>query len=231
MTARIYSPAKTAMQSGKGKTGFSLTVQGKAGHAAFSISEKPSAILELSRKIIEIEKLNNPPKQRVVNVGVVEGGIGANTIPEKAQALIDTRYLTERDGEQCMEALLKIAEQCLVPQTRGILQTTSSRQPMLQSIQNTVLFKQIQQVADDLRISVKQELRSGVSDANVIAATGTPVIDGLGPIGDCDHSDKEYMIKHTLPERTLLATAAILSCWRNAGHGSAINNRRYRCMV
>ncbi len=198
----------------KGKTGFVLNVKGRAGHAAFSGLDKASAILELSRKIIEIEKLNNPEKQLVVNVGVVNGGIGPNTVPEHASALIDTRYLTEYDGQCCAAEITRLSNECLVPHTHATLEISSSRPSMEQSSKNSELYNHILQVADRLNILIKDELRSGVSDANVIAAAGIPVIDGLGPIGDCDHSDREYMLKHTLPERTLLAANGIFSCWR-----------------
>ncbi len=43
-----------------------------------------------------------------------------------------------------------------------------------------------------------------MSDANQIAQAGTPVIDGMGPIGARDHSPDEYMLKSSLPQRTLL---------------------------
>lgn len=203
----------------KGKTGFLLNVNGKAGHAAFSGVNKASAILELARKIIEIEKLNNPFQQLVVNVGVVKGGIGPNTVPENASALIDTRYLTEEDGWGCADKINKITNECLVPQTSATLKSTSSRHPMEQSLKNSRLYKHIQNVAECLQIPLREELRSGVSDANVIAATGTPVVDGLGPIGECDHSDREYMLRNTLPERTLLAANSIYSCWQQHSNG------------
>ena len=35
--------------------------------------------------------------------------------------------------------------------------------------------------------------RGGLSDANHISACGPICVDGLGPTGDCDHSDKEYL--------------------------------------
>lgn len=198
----------------KGKTGYLLDVKGLAGHAAFSGSEKASAILELARKVIAIEELNDQERQLVVNVGVIKGGIGPNTVPENASALIDTRYLSRIDGQKCATAIHRITEECRVPQTHASLIRTSSREPMEQSRVNTILFKHISQEAEALKLPLKNELRSGVSDANVIAATGTPVIDGLGPIGDCDHSNKEYMIRNSLPERTLLAACSIASCWQ-----------------
>ena len=60
-----------------------------------------------------------------------------------------------------------------------------------------------------------EELRSAVPDANTMAEAGIPVVDGLGPIGDCDHSDREYMLRDSLPARAKLAALTILSGWEN----------------
>lgn len=80
---------------------------------------------------------------------------------------------------------------------------------MEQSEEKRYLYKQLKAFADDIGIKLCEELRSGVSDANTIAMSGVPVIDGLGPIGDCDHSDRQYMIEKSLPERTLLSARFI----------------------
>ncbi len=80
---------------------------------------------------------------------------------------------------------------------------------------NRKLFQLVEEQAEVLAIQVREELRSGVSDANTIAETSVPVIDGMGPIGDCDHSDKEYMIKESLPARTKLAALSLVACWEN----------------
>lgn len=204
----------------KGKAGYTLSVTGQAGHAAFSGVDKASAILELARKIIAVEQLNDPGRQLVVNVGTVQGGIGPNTVPEQASAQIDTRYLTNRDGEDCADRLREITHNCSTPDTSGQLNVTSTRQPMEQNAGNQRLFEQILADAQALHISVKTELRSGVSDANEIAAAGIPVIDGMGPRGDCDHSDREYMIRHSLPEKTLLAATTIANSWQALNNGS-----------
>jgi len=197
----------------KGKTGLTLDVSGKGGHAAFAGSDKPSAVLELAHKIIAIEQLNDPERQLAVNVGTIEGGIGPNTIPEKAVAKIDTRYRTQSDGDIVASSLRAIAKKCVVPGTTGVLTHTSFRPPMEQSMNNLILFQHIKDIADRLKITAKAEIRSGVSDANIMAAAGLPVVDGMGPIGDCDHSDCEYMIRESLPLKTLLSTVAIADGW------------------
>ena len=53
-------------------------------------------------------------------------------------------------------------------------------------------------------------------DANFIDQAGTPVIDGLGPIGAGDHSPREYMVKDSLPQRTLLLASVLADyVWGN----------------
>lgn len=198
----------------KGKRGYTIEVLGEAGHAAFAGDGKSSAILELAQKTIELEKLNNPENQLVVNVGVVSGGIGANTIAEKAEAQIDTRFVNHHDGYYSRARINDIVSQCHVPGTRAKMRVTSEREPMEQTARNHRLFRHIQREAEQLHIDIKEEFRSGVSDANTIATTGTPVVDGLGPIGGCDHSDKEYMVQQSLPERTVLAAVSIASAWQ-----------------
>jgi glutamate carboxypeptidase len=85
---------------------------------------------------------------------------------------------------------------------------------MPQSNGNRNLFKIVQDIAKRLNIKVEEEYRSGVSDANLIAARGVPVLDGLGPIGALDHSDKEYMLKSSLVERTQLFALTLAEAWK-----------------
>ncbi len=199
----------------KGKAGYLLSIKGRAGHAAFAGADKASAILELAHKIIALEQLNDARRKIVVNVGVIKGGIGPNTVADSAEAEIDTRFLTAADCVDTAAKIFRITAQCSVPGTSAELHPTPSRQPMVQSAVNRELFQVISRQADMLGLSCREELRSGVSDMNTIAEAGIPVVDGLGPIGDCDHCDREYMIKDSLSSRTKLAALAILSSWEH----------------
>lgn len=91
---------------------------------------------------------------------------------------------------------------------------------MEQSAGNDILFRLIESEAKRLDQKVLAELRSGVSDANIMASAGLAVVDGMGPIGDCDHSDREYMIRNSLPEKTLLATQVIANGWHQLQQGN-----------
>ena len=49
----------------------------------------------------------------------------------------------------------------------------------------------------------------GVSDANLVAAAGTPVLDGLGTIGGDDHSPDEWLDLDSIAPRVALLAGLI----------------------
>lgn len=202
----------------KGRAGFRVKVTGKAGHAAFAGPDKASAILELAHKIIAIERLNDRQRKIVVNVGVIGGGLGPNTVADSARAEIDTRFLLFADGEDTAARIEEIAGLSTIAGTGAVLERTSARPPMEQTGRNSELFQLVCREAELLGLPCREELRSGVSDANTVAMAAIPVIDGMGPIGDCDHSDLEYMVGESLPARTKLAACALVSAWKHYGH-------------
>ena len=188
----------------KGNLSARLNITGEAGHAAFVDKNKASAILELAHKTLAIEKLNSPEEGILANVGTIEGGIGPNTIPEFAAARIDFRFPAANDYNKLLTRVDTICKNSTVEGTRSNLEIVSKRPPMPQTKKNMDLFKKIENIAANLGITVKSELRQGVSDANFIAEEGIPVIDGLGPIGAKDHSKDEYILTSSLLERSIL---------------------------
>ena len=198
----------------KGNLSIKLTVRGRAGHAAFAGPDKASAVLELARKTIEFESLNDPKKGISANVGIVTGGIGANTVAENAVARIDFRFPTDEACGFLKKKIKAIALNCSVPHTESIYEILSTRPPMPVCVENKNLFNTISETAAKLGTKVTDQYRQGVSDANLIAAGKVPVVDGLGPAGARDHSRKEYIIKETLPQRSILIACSIVDCWK-----------------
>ncbi len=197
----------------KGSMSIALETFGKAGHAATAVKDKASAILAMAKKIVAVEALNDQDRKISANVGKMEGGIGPNTVPDRAFARIDVRYERPEDRLELVEKLEKIAKTSHAPGTHAHWEYVSGRPPMPENPGNRRLFEIVKGVASDLNIQVKEEFRFGVSDANLVADENTPVLDGLGPVGAEDHSENEYMVKKSLPERTLLLAAAIDACW------------------
>ncbi len=203
----------------KGNLSLELNIKGIAGHAAFAGKDKASAILELAHKIIAFESLNDPERGISANVGKVNGGIGPNTVPEHASARIDFRFTGLVDKAYLENSISEITKKQNTPNTSSHFAILSSRPPMPASEKNKKLFKTAQETAASIGLSVSEEFRSGVSDANLIAGENTPVLDGLGPIGAMDHSEDEYMIKASLLQRSVLLACAIKDCWEKYSNG------------
>ena len=196
----------------KGNLSVRLDVTGRAGHAAFAQHDKASAILELAHKTIAVESLNDFERGITANVGKIKGGIGPNTVAEHASARVDLRFPHQKDLPVLEKKIYEIAATSTVPNTGCDLRVISGRPPMEQREANQELFRTVKSVADRLGFPVREEFRYGVSDANIIAQQGVPVLDGLGPSGAKDHSKEEYMIKASLLQRAALLAASIIEC-------------------
>jgi len=201
----------------KGNLSARLIVDGRAGHAAFAGADKASAILEMAHKTLAIEALNDPEKEISANVGTVTGGIGPNTVAARAEARLDFRFSHPEDGAGLQDRLARIAADSVVAGTVTTLEIISGRPPMPACDANRCLYARVEKVARRLSMTLGPEFRAGVSDANFIAQTGTPVIDGLGPIGGRDHSPEEYMLKSSLPQRALLLASVLVDMAGNGG--------------
>lgn len=192
----------------KGRLGFQATVRGRAGHAAKG-GHKASAVLELAHMILALESLNDDP-EITVNVGRIEGGIGPNTIPDLALAQIDARFLSPQGQARLEERIKDLLSKSVISGTTRSAETTSGRPAMPPSPANRELYKLAREQARLFGYDLPEELRFGVSDANFIAGRGVPVLDGLGPVGDMDHSDQEFILTASLMERAALVAAILL---------------------
>lgn len=193
----------------KGKFGLKGVAKGKAGHAAFIIDEKKSAILETAYKIIDFEKLNDPKRKLSCNVGTVNGGTGANTVPENCEIAIDIRYHFNKDTEYINKKLKEIELKNYVKGVNFKLSKVSER-PCMEEDKNMEFYNNLVNYLSGMGLNVKNEFRNGVSDANFISEAGTQVLDGFGPIGGDDHSDREYILKNSLKDRIFITVATLL---------------------
>ncbi|MCG8532039.1 MAG: M20 family metallopeptidase [Desulfovibrionales bacterium] len=197
----------------KGRMTFELEVCGQAGHAATAPKNKPSAILELACQIQAYEALNAPEEGTSVNVGVIEGGTGVNTVAERARAVVECRYTNKECGEKVYKTIQKLVAS---PQTEGTTCTVNiigARPSMTTSDAILGLFDLVQEAGKELGLSLTCVQCGGGSDANTISQLGIPVIDGVGPIGGNLHSEQEYLLAETFVERAALTTVVVARAW------------------
>jgi glutamate carboxypeptidase len=206
----------------KGRLELMLSARGRAGHAAQLVEGKKSAILDLAHVIIELEGLNGRFPGVSVNIGQTAGGIVPNSVPEDAWAAIDIRF-PNNEGlvfvNSSLDELLKRRQAAGMDLKVEVVGET----PVMEASKNNkALFNVIAGEARRLDIPVVEQFRAGASDANTIAEAGTPVVDGLGPVGEYDHSDREYLVRESIATRSALLALSLPACWRRHKEGTLL---------
>ncbi|MFM8440426.1 MAG: M20/M25/M40 family metallo-hydrolase, partial [Acidobacteriota bacterium] len=76
----------------KGTASFIIKTHGIPAHAGLEPEKGASAIAELAKQILEIEKMNRPEKGTSVNATIVKGGTASNVIASEAECELDIRF-------------------------------------------------------------------------------------------------------------------------------------------
>jgi glutamate carboxypeptidase len=191
----------------KGVGTFTINIEGKASHAGVRYAEGINANLEAAHKLIELTKLTDLEIGTTVNVGKIEGGIGANTISPTATLLLELRYTQNSERDRLLKSLDRITKTSYVQGTIATLSGLIQRDVMEANEEQLTLIKKIENSTDTM---LPTEQRGGVSDANIVAAQGVTTLDGFGPFGDGDHTVKERALKSSFVQRINLMTAMLL---------------------
>lgn len=194
----------------KGVGEFTVLVRGRAAHAGGDHEKGRNAIEEMAHQVIAIQKLTDYNKGTTLNVGVIQGGIASNVVPDEASIEVDLRVMQPGEAgriRDAIHALKPVLEGTSIEVSGGL-----NRPPMPFDEKIKATFEKAKAIAANVKIDLKASGTGGASDANFVAALGIPVLDGLGPAGGEYHSEREYILKDSLPERAKLL-AAILSEW------------------
>ncbi len=193
--------------SRKGVGTFFIDIEGRASHAGNEYQSGVDANLEAAYKVIALTKLTDLSKGTTVNVGKIEGGVGANTISPNAKLTLELRYTSTKERDRVLDGFDKITNNSSVNGISSTLSGAIQRDVMQESKEQLEFLKKIEKLLD---IKIKKEHRGGVSDANHMASSGVTTIDGFGPFGDGDHTTKERACKKSYFERIDLSSRLLL---------------------
>lgn len=154
--------------------------------------------MELSHKLQALVKLTDLEKGTTVNVGKIEGGIGANTISPHAKMTFELRYKEASERDRVLASIEEIVNHSFVTGTTATLSGGIQRDVMQTSQASLALLEKIKAVTAQ---EIASEERGGVSDANIVSSCGVVTLDGFGPYGDGDHTVKERALKSSFVSR------------------------------
>ncbi len=204
--ALVYEAAGKNMEvviARKGAGTFYIDIKGKAAHAGNNYTLGVDANLEASYKLQELVKLTDIEKGTTLNVGKIEGGVGANTISPHAKMTFEIRYTDTNERDRLLMQIKKIVSTSYVKGTTSILSGEIQRDVMQPTKDQSKFLENIEKFTGERLLSEK---RGGVSDANIVASQGVPVLDGFGPFGDGDHTKNERALKSSFKQRIELST-------------------------
>jgi len=190
----------------KGVGTFTINIEGVPAHAGTSYIKGVDANLEASYKLQKLSALTNLEIGTTVNVGKIEGGIGANTISPKCQMIVEIRYTTNNERDRLLASLNQIVETSYIKGTKSTLDGLIQRDVMEANKNQEILIKQLEEITNT---KILTEKRGGVSDANHVSSCGVTTLDGFGPFGDGDHTKKERALKVTFEKRIKMMTSIL----------------------
>jgi glutamate carboxypeptidase len=180
----------------KGTGSITAVAHGKAAHAGAAHRDGRNAIWALAVFVDLAQRLTDYDRGLTVNVGKVSGGYGKNTVPDRAEGLVDIRFCTRDDGERLVGSLREAAElaQSAVPGTRIELDGGIARLPLERTEKSLALYSAYAACARTSGLGGGEApLIGGGSDASTTSAIGIPSIDGLGPRGSGFHTKDEHI--------------------------------------
>ena len=193
----------------KGVGDYTVRVRGRAAHAGVDFEKGHSAIVELSRQVLEIAKFTDVSRGITVNPGVIQGGTRTNVVAAEAWVEVDIRIARAADAaglQQKFAALHPFDPGCRLEVSGGL-----NRPPMERTEGTVRLFRAAQGLGNKLGMSLNEAATGGGSDGNFTSGLGIPTLDGLGGVGEGAHAVHESILLEELPRRTALLAGLIES--------------------
>ncbi len=212
----VFEAAGTAMELVIGRKGvgtWTIDIEGQAAHAGNKYSEGIDANLEAAYKLQKLVAMTDLEQGSTVNVGKIQGGIGANTISPQASLVVEMRFTCGAERDRLLAGLNAIVTETTVPGTTARLSGRLQRDVMEPNDRQSALIKKIGEISKQ---QILTELRGGGSDANITAAAGIVTLDGFGPFGDNDHTVDERALKTSFKQRISLVTDILLFHQQNS---------------
>ena len=203
----VFEPGRpngNIIHSRKGTGGLVAICHGRAAHAAKVPNDGRSAILALAEFLLDAAKIPSEMPDVMVNVGNIRGGTAAtNVVPHFAESEIDIRITKIADSEPLLARFQALADR--INTRDGIKLTLKggfNRPPKECLPAEEAVFPEWQRAARDVGVPEFTWVHGGGgSDGNFLTAGGLPNLDGIGPIGDNLHSDREFCRVETIAPR------------------------------
>ena len=204
-----YEPAmETGAMSGgrKGSAVFDIVLHGRAAHAGRAKEEGRSAIEAAAELVVALEALNGKRDGVTFNVGAIEGGSPVNIVPDLAVVRFGARAPDAEASAWATAQVQRLFEKAVARDgIHGHLHGGFYRPPKPRNAAQQALFDAVHATGQAIGLDLEFIDTGGVCEGNNIFAAGVPNVDTLGVRGGRIHSNEEFVITESFPERALLS--------------------------
>ncbi len=190
---------------------FQVRTYGIASHAGGAHEGGLNAIEEMAHQILTLQRMTNYKVGSTVSVGVINGGTVRNVVPDQCELQVDARAMTTEEMERMTAQILALKP--ILPGAQVEVTGGFDRPPMERNQQMIQTFEQAKQIGAEHGLTLRESGTGGASDGNYTASIGTPTLDGLGPIGEGAHTDRENILIDSMPQCMALLAALVLN-WK-----------------
>ncbi len=212
VAALTYEPALPdgTLAGARGGTGnFSIVVRGRSAHAGRNPRDGRNALVAAADLALRLSQLMTDDLS--VNPARIEGGGPNNVVPDLAILRVNFRPASPDAIQRAGAAVHALADAIAAEHDVSVhVHGGFNRPPKPLDPGAERLFGLVKQAGADLDIPVAWKATGGVCDGNNIAACGVPVVDTMGARGGAIHSQEEFLIPDSLPERAALSALTIL---------------------
>ena len=206
----VFEPARpdgSLVRTRMGTGSVLATCHGRAAHAA-KAEDGRNAIAALAEFLVAAHRIPAELPGVLLNIGNIRGGGPAtNIVPDFAESELDVRISRAGDDARLLARLHELAAPINARDGfRLELKPAFNRPPKDTGPAEAAAFAALQTAARDLGLTPFTWVDTGGgSDGNLLYAAGLPNLDGLGPLGDYLHSDRERVDLPSLVTRAQLS--------------------------
>lgn len=210
-------PDGTLAGARPGSGNFSLVVTGRSAHAGRNPEDGRNAIVAAAALAIALDALKRPGLS--INPARIDGGGPNNVVPDRAILRVNLRPQTPEDEAEARVQLQRVVDEVARRHDVNVhVHGGFGRPPKPLTPAAERLFALVRDCGHELGQEIGLYASGGVCDGNNIAACGVPVVDTMGARGGAIHSDQEYLILASLPERAALSALTLRRLAE--GHGA-----------
>ncbi len=199
-------PGNGVVTARKGGQWMAIAIDGLAAHAGVAAGRGRNALIAACHEVLRATEVDGAREGLSVNPTLLSAGEVLNSVPSHAAIRIDVRAWRADDLDWAVTEVARFGNH---PGIRIRVDPGVRVPPFERSAAVEGLFRAAADIGRALETPIVEVATGGVSDASWTAGLGVPTLDGLGPIGEDDHSPAERIMVSSIADRVALVAGVI----------------------